>query len=249
MTGGWFACPREAWPLVVEGLAKPWPLELAVADLRWWANETRAAFPPVAMPGYRQLVVRWGWGERPVRALLRDEERWRHVRTSAAEPPQERRTPDRENADNGAKMSAPPPRSRRVRVDTRVLEEERKQEERVNPPTPSERGGWELDRVVEVAAEALQRQPALRGAMANGEGWLVRQAQRGAGAWARLPAGLRARTLTAGLRAAAAQAPGPALEVEQTTDRLADWRLLVELNPALRESQYCPVELRAQEEG
>lgn len=104
---GWVPFDADSWPAVAAVLPKPWPHAAAAFDLRWWADRR----PEV--PSRRALIDRWGWTERQVRSLLRDESAWQDPKKRAApELPQERpkvaptvpqKRPNRvkANADNG----------------------------------------------------------------------------------------------------------------------------------------------------
>lgn len=82
---GWVPLDADSWSAIADALPRPWPTEAAAFDLRWWADRR----PEV--PSRRQLIARWGWTERAVRSLLRDEARWRDpVKTAAPKLPQRR---------------------------------------------------------------------------------------------------------------------------------------------------------------
>ena len=68
MTGPWEKMQIAWWPIIAAGLAKPWPVEAVLFDLRWWEDQTEAG--KAKRPGRPALVVRWGIGDRLARNLI-----------------------------------------------------------------------------------------------------------------------------------------------------------------------------------
>lgn len=77
------------WPFVAEALAKPWPREAVLFDLRWWADRVRLGLE--SWPGRPTLARRWGWTDWQSKQVLRGEEQWadpaRRATRSTSEPP------------------------------------------------------------------------------------------------------------------------------------------------------------------
>jgi len=76
---GWEPLPSEVWHEVAEHLPPPWTTGQASHDLRVNASEVRLGSRR-KMPCRVQLGKRWGWTDRKVRALLRDEQAWKDPR-------------------------------------------------------------------------------------------------------------------------------------------------------------------------
>ena len=76
---GWEPLPSEVWHEVTEHLPQPWTTGQASHDLRVNASEVRLGSRR-KMPGRVYLGKRWGWTDRKVRALLRDEQAWKDPR-------------------------------------------------------------------------------------------------------------------------------------------------------------------------
>lgn len=132
--------PMDApwWPAMANAMARPWPKEAAMMDLRWWrgqvgatervagemARDGRGRFKVARMPGRPFLRARWGWTDWGVKELLADEEAWRDRWTKAAQdsasvPPanhqpaaSEPPAPEPSNADNSQETTSPPPARR-----------------------------------------------------------------------------------------------------------------------------------------
>ena len=76
---GFFPIVCRWWPSIVEALqdsGKPWPVEAARADLRWWEDFVRMKPSEVSFPGRRSLARRWSWKDSAVRRLLKDRDGW-----------------------------------------------------------------------------------------------------------------------------------------------------------------------------
>ena len=80
----WFACPVEAWPHIVPCLTRPFEEEVAIADLRYLADQVSVGRLK-RLPGRPALAKRWGWTQRKVRNIL-ENDWWRDVAKSAASP-------------------------------------------------------------------------------------------------------------------------------------------------------------------
>ncbi len=97
LAGGWEPLPSEVWHEIAEHLAKPWTPGQAAHDLRVYAAGVRLKRRN-RMPGRVSLSKRWGWTDRQVRGLLRDESRWVDPsfvsveRTTPVPPPYQPRT-------------------------------------------------------------------------------------------------------------------------------------------------------------
>lgn len=82
---GYFAIPPEAWEIIVSRRQPgPWDDWEAIADLRYWVDWIGGG-PRRALPTEAELCKRWGWGNRRVRALLRDIESWADTFTGKLE--------------------------------------------------------------------------------------------------------------------------------------------------------------------
>lgn len=82
-----FLIEPEWWPNIAKGLAKPWPREGAIMDLRWHAYRVEVG-DASKLPSYARLAERWGWSIHRARDL-RDGRLW----IPGIEPPE--RTPPR----------------------------------------------------------------------------------------------------------------------------------------------------------
>jgi len=69
-----FAASPDWWKVTRTRLPKPFEMEDALLDLRWWQDQVLVGAEK--MPGRPALMKTWGWTERAVRSLLADEERW-----------------------------------------------------------------------------------------------------------------------------------------------------------------------------
>lgn len=71
---GWVPFDASWWPIVADGLPRPWPREAVLFDLRWWADGERMGRR--MRPGRPSLQARWGWSEWAARSTLRSESDW-----------------------------------------------------------------------------------------------------------------------------------------------------------------------------
>ena len=77
------------WPVIAEGLARPWSREAIMHDLCWWADQERVGRR--VRPGRPALCARWGVTGHAARTLMRDEDAWgdpahRRQPTASASP-------------------------------------------------------------------------------------------------------------------------------------------------------------------
>ena len=79
LCAGWEPLPSEVWHQITDHLPIPWTIEQASHDLRVMASEVRLNRRR-KMPGRVTLSARWGWPDRQVRSLLRNEDSWRDPR-------------------------------------------------------------------------------------------------------------------------------------------------------------------------
>ena len=92
--------PADAawWPAIRANIAKPWPKEAAMMDLRWHADRERMQDRANAMPGRPALIDRWGWTDWGVKQLLKGEEwvdRWTTEDAARTPPAHRQRTASR----------------------------------------------------------------------------------------------------------------------------------------------------------
>ena len=89
---GWERIEAAWWFMIADGLAKPWPREAVLMDLRWWAGQEKQG--RMARPGRAVLKARWGWDtDWSVRAVIAAGE-WEDAhKTDSASPPPARRQP------------------------------------------------------------------------------------------------------------------------------------------------------------
>jgi len=146
MTRPWFQCPVEAWPHVAEAMERsgaPWPAEMMVADLRWWADQVRQREAtgrtrfPKRIPGYRKMAARWNVKPHVARTTMQG--RWQTTpdpgpRSSHAPAAQPARTSSAANAMDTASSGKISPTSRPLHAqsarkvrDTRVPPEPEQQ--------------------------------------------------------------------------------------------------------------------------
>lgn len=79
--GGWEPLPSAVWHDIAEHLPKPWTDGQAAHDLRVYASQVRLGRRR-KMPGRVALAARWGWADRAVRRLLKNEAGWADPRFS-----------------------------------------------------------------------------------------------------------------------------------------------------------------------
>lgn len=83
--GGWVPFDADSWPIVAEYLAKPWPREAILFDLRWWADQERMGRQ--ARPGRTALRDRWGVTDWQAKKALLAEQEWGDPSRSTSDPP------------------------------------------------------------------------------------------------------------------------------------------------------------------
>jgi len=76
---GWERIEAAWWPMIADGLAKPWPREAVLMDLRWWEGQEKQG--TATMPGRPKLCERWGWTEKRARLAMRSCD-WQDPRAS-----------------------------------------------------------------------------------------------------------------------------------------------------------------------
>lgn len=72
MTATAFRLSATTWPAIAERLLEheeTWPLEAAIADLRWWTCRVAERLER-ALPSVETLRQRWRWSRDAVRELL-----------------------------------------------------------------------------------------------------------------------------------------------------------------------------------
>lgn len=171
MSSPWFRMDSTAWRMVREHLAKPWPFEAAVADLRYLDNERRTGR---SFPGRPTLCKDWGWKDWDVRKLLCAEDLWRDSFTSdspafTSDPPaaQRLKAPYRAKSSSFHQRSTSDPPSRDP-----ILEQEEQKNTDPGPPGPaseadSDRGGraspqWVADLWSQLEALRSKHEPGAR---------------------------------------------------------------------------------------
>lgn len=118
---GWERLEAEWWATIRETIAKPWPREAVLMDLRYWQGQEAATGGRVERPGRPTLIALWGWTDWQVKQAFKSEGEWsdpRRQRTTSA-PPEDRQdsasappATDKENADNMKETASAPPASR-----------------------------------------------------------------------------------------------------------------------------------------
>jgi len=74
VNGGWVPFNANWWPKVAENIPKPWPRELVLFDLRWWADHEN--MQRGSRPGRPALRRRWGWTDYATKQAMKAENEW-----------------------------------------------------------------------------------------------------------------------------------------------------------------------------
>ena len=118
---GWEPCEATWWSAIRQTIAKPWPREAVLMDLRFWrgqelATKDRPEADRIERPGRPALSELWGWTGWQVRNAFKAEEEWGDALKSASTPPTGRQraasvppTAARLNADKVEESASVPP--------------------------------------------------------------------------------------------------------------------------------------------
>ena len=78
---GWEPCEATWWLTIRQTIAKPWPRDAVLMDLRFWrgqeiATADRPKAERIERPGRPALAATWGWTEWQVRTVVKSESEW-----------------------------------------------------------------------------------------------------------------------------------------------------------------------------